>query len=370
MTNTNNQACDKANNHKVAHVQLTKHRATTGHIMPKGSVLGALVFLMVSAAGGIWLMQNSINAYYIQTYHTPSPMASIDNPAWRLGGKIGNELYARYGVMTGHIAKFNELQVANFNANFIPTPTAKQIQQTADNPIITEPMSADTQQDALDDRQAKIAHSLTINSSQKVLFAGDSMMQGIAPHIQKHLQSLGIDSVNLSKQSTGLAYPKLFDWSKTIKEALTKDSSIKVLMVMLGPNDPWDMPASDGRYLKFDTAEWHTEYQSRMADIINFATERGVGVIWITPPNMKKAKLNQQMMILNDVMAKELDRHLVKVIDSRPIMGGVDGVYHEYLSKDGKQIKMRTGDGIHFSVAGQKILANQVQSYLIINNQP
>ena len=72
------------------------------------------------------------------------------------------------------------------------------------------------------------------------------------------------------------------------------------------------------------------------------------------------------MTHLSDVMMDELNRQNVKVIDARPIMGGHDNVYNDYLEKDGKNIKMRSGDGIHFSGDGQRILAKEVQSYLII----
>lgn len=62
-----------------------------------------------------------------------------------------------------------------------------------------------------------------IRSGDKVFFAGDSLMQGVAPFVQKSLkQQYGIESANLSKQSTGLSYPSFFDWPKTIEETLKK----------------------------------------------------------------------------------------------------------------------------------------------------
>lgn len=76
-------------------------------------------------------------------------------------------------------------------------------------------------------------------------------MQGVAPFVQKHLkQEYGVQSVNLSKQSTGLSYPNFFDWPKTIEQTLQKEPDIHVLVVFLGPNDPWDFPMGK-KYLKF-----------------------------------------------------------------------------------------------------------------------
>lgn len=329
------------------------------------SLWGALLFLMLSALLAIWIMQKSVNAYFIQTYHQPSPLTNIDHPFWGQGAVIGDLLYDYHHTLTTTIDTFNQKVVANFNEYYAYTPQYKAdlINKQKQEAIRLAKEKALKKQQLLDNQ---LQASLTINKSHKVFFAGDSMMQGIAPHIQKYLQGLGIQSINLSKQSTGLAYPKFFDWQSTIKQTIADDKSIKVLIVMLGPNDPWDMPDGQGKYLTFNTPQWNKEYQSRIADIITFANKSGVGVIWITPPNMKKDKLNEQMVQLNAVIAEELARHQIKAIDSRPIMGGVNNRYNDYLTKDGKQIKMRSGDGIHFSPDGQKILAQVVQSQLII----
>lgn len=308
-----------------------------------------MLFLAGSSVLGIWVMQQSINAYFLQTYHKPSPLANIDNGIWRAGAKIHDGLV---GIKNG----------TEDSPTSASEPTTEPAQDQAE--AITLPVEVQAPQQT---KEGMIKASLTLNSNQKVFFAGDSLMQGVAPHVQKHLQQFGIKSVNLSKQSTGLAYPKFFDWPNTIKETITKDKDIKVLVVMLGPNDPWDMPVKgSSQYLKFQTPEWDKEYQARMADILNFAKENNVGVIWVTPPNMKKQKLDTQMMYINDVMTAELARHNVQVIDARPVMGSINNQYNDYVEKDGEKIKVRSGDGIHFTPNGQRVLAQHIQSYLTI----
>lgn len=349
------------------------------------SFLGAVSFLLLTFVAGIWIMQKSVNAYYMQTYHNESPISKINHPIWKMGENIGDWLYLKHGKVADAIALFNQNHIDEFNSKYIqidkvitekqgiaqtiqPKPELTQTKQEfqgASLAIVQEPSYVVSSEPVLD-QKALLTQSLTLNKNQKVFFAGDSMMQGVAPHIQKYLQGLGIKSINLSKQSTGLSYPKFFDWNKTIKKTINNDSSIKVLIVMLGPNDPWNINDKTGKNLKFKTKEWDNEYQSRMADIIEFVKAKNIGIIWVTPPNMKKDQLNTQMNHLNDVMMAELKRHNLQMIDSRPIMGGQNNRYHDYLKKDGKQIKMRTGDGVHFSPEGQRILAKEVQSYLVI----
>ncbi|STZ09114.1 Protein of uncharacterised function (DUF459) [Moraxella caprae] len=335
----------------------------------KQSFINTLMFLVLSTVMGIWIMQKSINAYYLQTYHQPSPLNLINHPLWQKGGNIGDGLYTLHDNIANNIDNMNKSMIDEFNDNYAYTPAYKaQMAEKARQEQLRQEQERQLKAQDLKENQAQneLEQSLTLNKSQKVFFAGDSMMQGIAPHMQKYLQGLGVDSINLSKQSTGLAYPKFFDWNSTIKNTLRSDSNIKVLIIMLGANDPWDIPDKQGKYLKFNSEEWIAEYQARMKDILDFAKERQVGVIWVTPPNMKKNKLNEKMVQLNDVMMNELARHNVKVIDARPIMGGCNNIYNDYLEKDGKNIKMRSTDGVHFSGDGQRILAKEVQSYLII----
>ncbi|OOR87243.1 hypothetical protein B0181_10630 [Moraxella caviae] len=356
-----------------SHVSLDLQSATDESVAhdagTKKAVMVSFVFLLLSALIGIWVMQKSVNAYFMQTYHRPSPLQAVQNPLWRFGEEVGNFLYQQHETLSNYIITANGNVVATFNEYYAYTPEYKVIMEEKarlEAIRLAEQREQQRLQAIENQKQADLVRLLTVRKDQKVFFAGDSMMQGIAPHMKKYLQGLGVQSIDLSKQSTGLSYPSFFNWNRTIKETLEADSSIKVLIVMLGPNDPWDMPGKGGAYLKFQTPEWDQEYQSRMADILEFAKAKDVGVIWVMPPNMKKAKLNEQMIYLNTVMNGELERHTVKVIDSRPIMGGVDDVYSDYLQKDGKQIKMRSGDGIHFSIDGQKILAAEVQSHLII----
>lgn len=321
-----------------------------------------VLFLAGSSVLGVWIMQQSINAYFLQTYHKPSPLANIDNGLWKAGAKIHDALLGVKEGANASEAGESVLATPTTNATQAPTSNGASNANGEANTALTT-AQAPTQPS----KEELIKASLTLNSTHKVLFAGDSLMQGVAPHIQKQLQASGVQSLNLSKQSTGLAYPKFFDWPTTIKNTIAKDKSIKVLVIMLGPNDPWDMPVKGGgQYLKFETPEWNAEYQARMADILNFAKDNQVGVIWVTPPNMKKQKLDTQMMYISNVMAEELARHQVQMLDARPIMGSVNNQYNDYVEKDGKKVKMRTGDGIHFTPDGQRALAQSILSQLHI----
>ena len=61
--------------------------------------------------------------------------------------------------------------------------------------------------------------------------------------------------------------PKFFDWPNTIEQTLKQQTDIRLLVVFLGPNDPWDFPKGK-KYLKFASPEWSEEYLSHVNHIL------------------------------------------------------------------------------------------------------
>jgi hypothetical protein len=218
------------------------------------------------------------------------------------------------------------------------------------------------QQRAEEQRRASY---LTVAPPGKVFMAGDSLMQGIAPYLLRRLRTqYGIGGVDLSKQSTGLSYPKAFNWPETIARTIAADPGIRVLVIMLGPNDPWDIPnpaKPGGEFLRFGSAAWEAVYRQRVADIIQSSAAKGVSTLWVGAPDMKAARLDGQMQWLMRVVQDEVEKQGAVFIDTRPLMlpDASEG-YSDSVTIDGKSTKMRSGDGIHFSPAGQKYLAQQI----------
>lgn len=329
-------------------------------------VVCVLAILLSFAVCSIWIMQNSINAYYQQTYHRESPlMAWQQQPVWQFGGRIGDYLYQQKADILSSIEQFNGEVARNYNQNYAYTPEYKAYLAKQQQLEKIRLAALAKQQQLLAQQQWQ---TFPLTKEQQVFFAGDSLMQGVAPFVQQYLQTqYQIKTVNLSKQSTGLTYPSFFDWPKTIEETLKNNHQIKVLVIFLGPNDPWDMPnPQGGQYLKFQSPEWENEYRSRIAKIVTTAQHHQVRIMWLLPPNMRKTTLNQQMIYLNQLFADELKKHNIFTIDTRPLLGGKNNVYSDYLVKDGKTIKMRSADGIHFSADGQRLLAQVIESHLRI----
>lgn len=183
-------------------------------------------------------------------------------------------------------------------------------------------------------------------------------MQGIAPYAQKWLnEQHHIKSINLSKQSTGLSYPGFFDWPQTIADTLKSNPQIKILVIYLGPNDPWDMPnPAGGKFLRFQSDAWEAVYRSHIRRIMQEAHQHQVTVLWLLPPDVGRIKLNQHMIYLRNLMQDEVNRNQGYVMDTQSLLsdGQSDQFSDSITAADGRKIKTRSADGIHFSIQGQK----------------
>ncbi|EMK3755368.1 DUF459 domain-containing protein [Providencia rettgeri] len=354
-----------------------------------------LVIVLLAGLLLIWLNQGSLERFWQQKYHQDTPWAKMaGNPIWDYGAYLHDGALEAGSVFTYHASgqkaqdyqQAAELALANKNKK-LSFPDGFQVGlhfmngyiYPADSLSITFPellkrpqaraksLKGNLSHLAIKQNQPIVEkHIANIEKGQQVLFAGDSMMQGIAPHVKnKLLKKYNIDSINLSKQSTGLAYPRFFNWPQTIAKALNDNPNIKVLVVFLGPNDPWDMPPKTGyKYVKFKSEDWEKVYRERINDIISTARQHNVDVIWVGPPNMRKNTLSDGMKFLRSLYQSEVESNGEIYFSVNDVFKYKGDNYSDYIGDESSTIKLRSGDGIHFSSKGQQLIAEKVFSLI------
>ncbi|WP_239323520.1 DUF459 domain-containing protein [Snodgrassella gandavensis] len=330
-----------------------------------------LLTLVITASISLWLMQDSVAAYYQQTYHQNSILSKLkQQPWWQSGAQASMMLNNGIDWLNQNIATANHNIITAFNKHYAYTDRDKaRIQQQAK---LAEQQRQLVLQKAARENSIKAAFTLT--PTDEVFFAGDSLMQGVAPHVQKWLsEDYGIKTINLSKQSTGLSYPSFFNWPQTIARTLDTHPHIKILVIFLGPNDPWDVPdpRNGSRFISFASAQWESMYRSRIKTIMDTARQHQVTVLWLTPPDMRRTKLNEQMVYLRELTADEVSRNHGYIVDTRAMLGSNDNGFNDTVTEaDGKKVKTRSADGIHFTISGQKIIARNIFNRFNLPVQP
>jgi len=315
-----------------------------------------------------WLDQTSISQYCQQRYHNDCEIPLVgQRPAWQFGAQLTQALE---DARAAFVASLDGAESSQRNAASLSVPVAASTTAPVGIAVaapITVPVPASTATRPATQAPVSAPAAITLVSGDKVFFVGDSMMQGVAPHMANTLhKNFNIDSIDLSRQSTGLAYPSFFNWPQTVEKTLQTDPKIRLMVVFLGPNDPWDMPDGKGRpFLRFETPDWEIAYRQRIDSILDAAHAHAVQVIWVGPPNMFKDRLSTGMAYLRDIYASEIQRYQQHYLSANDILGYQTSDFSYYLPGDeGKKVKIRVDDGIHFTPTGQRMIADGVLSLI------
>jgi hypothetical protein len=202
----------------------------------------------------------------------------------------------------------------------------------------------------------------------KILFAGDSMMQGVAPLVINQLRKENPKGmfVDLSAQSTGLTVRRYFDWPTKIKDE-TLSRGFELIAIFLGPNDPWDIYEGAKRFA-FGTPEWEDKYRDRVIEVMQFAQDRHVHVIWIGLPNMKEDRVKRGAVVQNKIFKEQASHFNFDYLSTEDLLGGLDEPFKKFINEPGKgQVMLRADDGIHFTQAGLRLISNRL--YELIKKQ-
>ncbi|MBC3935436.1 DUF459 domain-containing protein [Undibacterium sp. CY7W] len=206
---------------------------------------------------------------------------------------------------------------------------------------------------------------IVLSKTDRVLLVGDSMMQGVAPHLARALQNVQVKALDVSKQSTGLTYPNYFDWPGRIRELIPKEK-ISILVIFMGANDTWDMVLG-GKYEPFGSETWRRLYAERVAGILNFAHSQHVRVLWLGAPNMGKDNIQKGVPVLNQLYAGAMKDGTSRYLSTREILSDKADEYQRTITgKNGEQIVVRSGDGVHFTRDGHKLITQLVMRQFVL----
>ncbi|AZI14078.1 SGNH/GDSL hydrolase family protein [Avibacterium paragallinarum] len=358
----------------------------------------------------LWFSQASINRYWQQVYHQESPLRILNPlPFWQGGAIVQQKATNLYEKITAlyFMPKAEQDGDSIEPESTLSLPIQPQTGQKLDKLVLQQDekimpregslnqmglekgesasvidlsanMIADTSKSQIPKNEEELTitgqnqteknNKIVLQKGDIVFFAGDSLMQGIAPHLRRELKNqYGINSIDLSKQSTGLSYPNAFDWPKTIETTLTKNQNIKLLILFLGPNDPWDMPGEPAwRYVKFKSPEWETLYRKRIQRIVQAAKNNNVEIIWLGIPFMKSKKLNKQTRYIDNLYFEETNGYAHWFPTDYLLSKGEK--YTDSIEINGKNTRVRSKDGIHFSLKGQQYLAQQLFELIEFRN--
>jgi hypothetical protein len=215
--------------------------------------------------------------------------------------------------------------------------------------------------DRLAQRQAKRGCGISLVAAEPkrklgtctVLLIGDSMGNNLGAGLSYQLErTRGIDFIRRSKGSTGLSNSWFYDWLSRYKPNL--------VIMMLGANDRQNMKV-DGDTLSFGTTKWKAAYRANIDRITNMVTAAGSYLLWVGLPVMEPRSYGEGMALLNQIYADQTPRTAgVSFLNVWDYLADTSGNYRGQVRINQGLTTIRSGDGIHFSTSGTRVLASYV----------
>lgn len=187
---------------------------------------------------------------------------------------------------------------------------------------------------------------------------GDSL----AIDVGKALTRLYEDDPNMAVLEEGIGdssivRPDYFDWPKAIQGEIDK-KSFDIAVVVLGVNDRQNIRVPNADSLKTLTPDWTTQYSARVAQIVAELKQAGRPTIWVGLPPMPPGSLADAMIQINEIQRLAVFGGGAEFVDIYDRFLGDDGAYASTgPDLNGNPVKIRAGDGIHFTSAGADKLA-------------
>lgn len=310
----------------------------------------------------VFFTQNSLIFYIEQRFHSSF---GLDELLKGSAFSKGAEIFRAFGVFVDTSANVifeNNSQSADTavfetneqnNSDIMPFDDNITINIRASAQISDENASADTAtiEQSPDDK-------IVLKQGDSVLITGDSMMQYIGMIASQNYPKLGLKVLDLSKQSTGLLYKKSHNWAQVIKDTLAQNKDIKLLVMLIGANDPWGR-SINGKFYELNSSEWREFYARRVDEIYKIAKASNVKVLWLSLPCMQKTDYAKKIELLNEIYKSVSEQNGQFFINTSEYLCQNDN-FLTHLNIDGKRSKIRQDDGIHISKIGSQILADEI----------
>jgi uncharacterized protein len=182
------------------------------------------------------------------------------------------------------------------------------------------------------------------------LLAGEGLTQAYA-------DNSAIAVVTRARGSSGLVRDDYYDWIKAAHDLAAGKDRIDFVVVLLGINDL--QPLRDGATALDPLSDkWREIYGQRIEKLVEPFQLAHMRVAWVGLPPMRNDRFSAQAVKLNQLYKEHAEKAGAIYIDIWDAFANQNGEYDAYgPDVNGQSVKLRGLDGIHFTKAGSRKLA-------------
>lgn len=199
-------------------------------------------------------------------------------------------------------------------------------------------------------------------ATTNIAVIGDNIGQLLAQGLQDAFaERPDIAILRRTRENSGLVRDDYYDWNKTVHELLASNDKIKLAIILIGSNDRQQL-REGGAVLEPRTPKWNAAYQARAEAIAAQFRDRKIPLLWVGLPVMKNERLTAELLTFNEIYRDVATKMGATYID---IWEGFVDDRNQFSifgpDLNGQIVRLRTGDGVHFTRAGARKLAYYVE---------
>lgn len=228
--------------------------------------------------------------------------------------------------------------------------------------LVFAPVSASAQEDI---PGASYITPFPTNDVYQLQVMGDYMAEGLLYGLTEAFgEDKRLQIERRHRTLSGLMRPDFEEELRDLESEL-QTTPRHIVIVMFGVQDRVSVRVPNGKRLAVGSEEWRAEYSRRVDKFIKMLRRRNVAVYWVGLPNLRRPESNDDAQMMNEVIRERVYLNGLKYIDAYAGFLDENGAFSPYgPDLTGKIRLLREGDGIYFTAAGNRKLANFVEREL------
>lgn len=190
---------------------------------------------------------------------------------------------------------------------------------------------------------------------------GDSIAENLAVGLNDALDDRPEVAVRRRiRPPSGLIEEGDEDWPKVAAEIAGLDK-LTYVVIEIGTRD--NQPFMDGdREIPLLSDEWKQRYAARVDAVLEPFKAKGTKVFWVGAPPMRDEELSADLVAINDIIKERVTLAGQTYIDVwEGFVNESDAYSQTGPDLDGREVRLRLNDGMHFTRAGSRKFAHYVE---------
>lgn len=201
-----------------------------------------------------------------------------------------------------------------------------------------------------------------------VAVMGDSLAENLSPGLSDALSERPeVGLVREIRSGTGLLKESKTSWRQTTDEILARDPAVAAAVIFIGPTDDPPAPKKKAEAEQAGptiaaAAPWMEEYATKVDELALAFRQKNIPLLWVGLPPVEDAKTTAEYLQLNDLVRQRVAALGGTFIDVwEGFVNEEEGFTVQGPNIEGRVVRLRTSDGVHFTKAGARKIGHAVE---------